>query len=252
MQQAIDKLKPSGGLSQLIHIGFVTFLPLTLLVLVKLDFAFLAIGLVLVSKWRMFAVKPRFWLSHIRANSVDILVGISIVLILAHNSSFAIQIAWIVGYVVWLTLIKPGTTIAMNTLQSMLAALLSLVVLFMIAGDSPLALLVVVSGAICYVTAHHFLDSFDEPFTKFLAYMWAFMGASLVWIFGHWLLFYGILAQPALIILVIGYGLGGIYFFDHKDKLSRIIKLEFTFIVVVILLINLVALAISSSSSSIV
>ena len=82
--------------------------------------------------------------------------------------------------------------------------------------------------------------------------MWAFMGVAITWVLGHWLLFYGILAQPTLILVVLGYGLGGLYYFDHHDRLSRIIKLEFAFIVVAILVINLIALEISSSSSSII
>lgn len=252
MQLTIKKIKLKFDLSKIVHDGFIVLLPLTLFVLVRLDFVLLALFLVVASKWRMFAVKSRFWLINIRANAVDMLVGASVILFMAHSALFGVQLAWMLAYVVWITLIKPGSSIIMNALQAMIALSLSLVALFMVAGDVMLGLLVISVGVICYVTAHHFLDDFDEPFTKFLAYMWAFMGAAITWVLGHWLLYYGILAQPALILIVLGYGLGGLYFFDHRDKLSRIIKLEFSFIVVTILLINLIALAISASSSSII
>ena len=252
MQQAISKFTPRGGLSQIFHVGLMAFFPLLLLILVRLDFTTLALALVLISKWRMFAVKPRFWIANLRANAVDILVGLSIVLFMAHHAGSLWQLAWTLAYVGWLTVIKPGSSIMYSTVQAMLALALSLTSLFMVAGDAPLGVLVLAVGTVCYMSAHHFLDSFDEPFKKFLSYMWAFMGAALTWVLSHWLLFYGVLAQPALILIVLGYGLAGLYYFDHRDRLSRIIKTEFSFIVLMILLINLVALAVSSSSSTII
>lgn len=253
MQQAISKLAPKGGFSHVFHIGLMTIFPLVLFILVRLDLTTLALGLVFVSKWRMFAVKPRFWIANIRANSVDILVGLSIVLFMAHhNTSFVWQISWMVGYVIWLTVIKPGSTTVYSSLQAMTGLLLPLMALFMVAGDVALGILVVAVGLICYLAAHHFLESFDEPFTKFLAHMWAFVGAALTWVLGHWLLYYGILAQPTLILVVLGYGLAGLYYFDHHDRLSRIIRLEFTFIVLVVIVINLIALAVSSRSGTLI
>lgn len=252
MQQALTKLKPTGGLSHVFHVFLLALLPIILFVLVRLDFVTLALSLIIISKWRMFAVKPRFWLVNIRANAVDILVGLSVVLFMAHFAEFSLQVLWALAHIVWLTVIKPGASIVMNALQSMTALLLSQMALFMVAGDLSLLVLVSASGLICFAVAHHFLSSFDEPYTKFLSYCYAFMGAAITWILGHWLLYYGILAQPALLIIVIGYGLGGLYYFDHHDRLSRIIKMEFAFIILAIVVINLAVLAISSSSGSII
>lgn len=252
MQQALTKLKPTGGLPHVFHVFLLALLPIILFVLVRLDFVTLALSLIIISKWRMFAVKPRFWLVNIRANAVDILVGLSVVLFMAHFAEFGLQVAWALAHIIWLTVIKPGASIVMNALQSMTALLLSQMALFMVAGDLSLLVLVMASGLICFAVAHHFLSSFDEPYTKFLAYCYAFMGAAITWILGHWLLYYGILAQPALLIIVIGYGLGGLYYFDHHDRLSRIIKMEFAFIMIAIVIINLAVLAISSSSGSII
>ncbi len=255
MRQAtkiVQKIKPGGGFSHIFHVSLLAVLPVLLLILVSLDFATLALGLVVLSKWRMFAVKPRFWLVNIRANLVDLLVGFSVVLFMAHDTTFTWQIAWTVGYTIWLTVIKPGSTIFMNALQAMIALLLSMMALYLVAGDAPLYVQVAGTAIICYGTAHHFLTSFDEPYTKFLSNMWAFMGATVSWVLGHWLLYYGILSQPTLIIVVLGYGLAGLYYFDHRDKLSRVIKLEFAFIVAAIVFINIVALAISGMRSSII
>ena len=37
-----------------------------------------ALALVILSKWRVIAVRPRFWWANIQANTVDIIVGISV------------------------------------------------------------------------------------------------------------------------------------------------------------------------------
>jgi len=97
-----------------------------------------------------------------------------------------------------------------------------------------------VSGLICYLAAHHFFDSFDEPYAKLLSYAWGYFGAALVWVLGHWLLFYGVVAQPVLIIGALGFGLATLYYLDHHDRLSQTLQRQFIFIMVAIVLIVLI------------
>jgi hypothetical protein len=66
------------------------------------------------------------------------------------------------------------------------------------------------------------------------------------------LLFYGAVAQPAVLLILIGYGLAGMYYFDHHDRLSRIIKLEFVFIMSVVICINIITLLISTRGGKII
>ena len=39
----------------------------------------LGLLIILVSKWRVFAVRPRYWFTHVEANMVDIVVSVSVV-----------------------------------------------------------------------------------------------------------------------------------------------------------------------------
>src|ERR1017187_6909274 len=98
MKLVMDKLKPARGFSYILHLGLVLLLPLMTLVLVRLQGGFvqLALSLILLSKWRMFAVRPRFWPAIIRANAVDIMVGLSAVLFMANSTSGYLQLLWAV------------------------------------------------------------------------------------------------------------------------------------------------------------
>jgi hypothetical protein len=69
--------------------------------------------------------------------------------------------------------------------------------------------------------------------------MWAFFGASLMWLLGHWLLFYGVIAQPTVLLSVIGYGLAMLYYFDHSSKLNEPVRRQFVFIMLAVIIIIL-------------
>src|SRR6266436_394230 len=96
MRLLAARIKPAHGFSHILHIALLLALPTALLVLVRLEggFVMLASGLVLLSKWRMLAVRPRFWPAIIRANAVDIVVGLSAVLFIAHSVSGYLQLVW--------------------------------------------------------------------------------------------------------------------------------------------------------------
>ena len=61
MRSLPAKIKPTKGFSHVFYITLNILLPILAYILVRIDFVGLAIGLVLLSKWRMFAVRPRYW-----------------------------------------------------------------------------------------------------------------------------------------------------------------------------------------------
>lgn len=199
--------------------------------------------MIILSKWRMFAVKPRFWPANIRANSVDILVGLSTLVFMVETPSQVWQIIWTVLYIAWLTVIKPSSKTLMIGVQALVAFLWALGALFLVGDELPSLYLVVGTGVICYLVAHHFFDAFEEAYTRLLAYVWAFFGSALVWVLSHWLLYYpssGVVSQPMLILVTIGYGLAAIYYLDHTERLSKSIRNQFAFIMIAITAIILV------------
>lgn len=251
MRPLIAKIKPASGYSRVIYVGLNVVLPLIVFILVRVDFVQLAVVLVLLSKWRMFVVRPRFWVANIRANSIDIIVSLSFLLFMVESGSPVVQLAWAAGYMIWLTLIKPASSIFMVSLQAMVGLFFGLTALFMSLGDSPLYWLVLIVGVICYLAARHFLDSFDEPYAKLLSYIWAFFGASLTWVLGHWLLFYGngFIAMPTVLLVALGYGMSALYYLDHHDRLSKLVRIEIMVITAVIVIALVASLAINVSST---
>jgi hypothetical protein len=226
MRALIAKIKPASGFSRFAHITLNLLLALLVFVLVRIDFIQLALAMILLSKWRMFVVRPRFWPANIRANAVDIIVSISLLLFMLHTSSQLFQFVWAAAYAAWLLLIKPASSALMVSAQAMIGLLLGLTALFVGWGDGALYVLVLSGAMVCYLSARHFFDSFDEPYARLLSYLWAYFGGALVWVLGHWLLFYGFMAQPTLLLVALGYGLAALYYLDHHDRLSNLVRME--------------------------
>lgn len=200
----------------------------------------LAVAVVLLSKWRMFAVRPRYWLANILANGVDILVGISIVAFMASTPSVWWQLTWALIYALWLVFLKPRSDVLSVSSQAMLAQLAGLSALYIKFGDLPLVGLVAGTWVITYISARHFFASFDESHSSMMANIWGYFSACLAFILGHWLLFYGSMAQIVLLLTVIGYSVAALYYLETKGRLTDLTKKYLLGIMTAILLIIIV------------
>jgi hypothetical protein len=237
MRRAVAKIKPSRGFSQVFHWTLVLILPLLVFVFVRWNILLLAYAMVLLSKWRMFAVRPRHWPANIRANAVDILVGLSFVVFMAQAPTQAWQLVWLAAYEIWLLVIKPRSQTFWISIQAGLGQFLGLTALYLLWGQSSLVILVLSSWLICYLAARHFFSSFDEPLTSMLSHIWGYVGAALTWVLGHWLLYYGFLAQPVLLLSLIGCGLATLYYLESTDRLSTLVRREILLIMGAIVLV---------------
>ncbi len=237
MRQITAKIKPASGFSHFVHIALTSLLPALLFIFVRTRFYQLAALLILLSKWRMFAVKPRHWPANIRANAIDLIVGLSVLVFMAHSSSQLLQLVWAVAYGVWLLLLKPQSTIWGVSLQALIGQAVGLTALFLVWGASPIYILVLASWGIAYSAARHFFANFEEDLTRFLAYVWGYFAGALVWLLGHWLLFYGPIAQPALLLSVIGFGLGGMYYLEKTDRITPTVRRQLLFVMMAIVVI---------------
>lgn len=235
-----NSFKPASGFSHFIHLAFNVFLPIIAYVLVRIEFVGLAILLILLSKWRIFAVRPRYWLVNIASNGIDILVGISLVLFMSSTSVEWWQLFWTGAYMGWLVWLKPRSGVLSVSAQAMVGQLLGLSVLYLKFGDAPLATLVFGTWAISYLAARHFLSSFEEPRTALIANVWAYFSASLAFVLGHWLLFYGSVSQILIFLTTIGYSLAALYYLDASDRLTPSFQRQLIVIMCAILLIVIV------------
>lgn len=234
-----NKLRPKRGFAYIFHIGLNALLPVLVYILVRIDFAILAAALIVLSKWRMFVVRVRYWPAIFRANAVDIMVGLSIVVFMMSTNIGMWQVIWAIVYAIWLIVLKPGSSMLKVSIQAGIGQLAALMALFLMSGEMPLYVLVVGTWAVCYLSARHFFTSFDEPYTQLYSHAWGYFAAALVWVLGHWLLFYNVLAQPTLLLTVIGYGLASLYYLDHNDRLSPVWRRQFVLMMLAIIAIVL-------------
>jgi hypothetical protein len=234
-------IKPTGGYSAFVHLLLVGILPLLLFALVRLEFVGFAFLVVLLSKWRMFALRPRHWAASIRINAVDILAGLSVVAFMSLAANIqSVQVFWTIAYMLWLLYLKPRTGHLWVGVQALVVQTASLVALFLLESEASDVLLVLSVTTVTYLCARHFLASYDESMSRATAYSWAFFAASLTWLTSRWLLFYGPVAQPALILTVVAYSLAAIYYMQHTGKLKKSVTSQFVGLAVTIILFILI------------
>lgn len=233
-------VKPARGFSHLTYLALKVLLPVLSYILVRVNFVPLAILLIILSKWRMFAVRPRYWLANIASNGIDILVAVAFVLFMASTTIQWWQLFWMALYAGWLVWLKPRNDVLSVSFQAMVGQLLGLAVFYFKFGDASLPVLVAATWGIAYLSARHFLTSFEEPHTALISHVWGYFAAGLAFVLGHWLLFYGSIAQIIVILTVIGYSLAAMYYFGATDKLTVIVRRQLLAVMGVILLIIIV------------
>lgn len=240
MKAIASKIKPTKGYAHVLHLVLSAVMPALVYIFVRTGFSQMAIIVVLITKWRMFAVRPRFWPAIIRANAVDIIVGLSTVVFMTHSSTTSWQLFWAFLYMGWQIFLKPGRSVGSISLQALVGQTYGLMALFIGWPDAPLIVLMLGAWGVCYLSARHFWTSFEEPYSSMYSHTWGYFAAALVWVSVHWLLFYGVVAQPTLLLTVLGFGLGGLYYLQEKDRLSTLLRRQVVFIMIAVVVVVLV------------
>lgn len=187
---------------------------------------YLAYAVVLLSKWRTFAVRPRFWFANLQTSLVDLLVGLSMVtLIWQASGSLLIQVLLTTLYAGWLLIIKPRSKRVFIHLQAAVSQFLALMALFSMAHYIDVALVVALCWTIGYVCARHILIAEDEPEFMVMSMIWGFVVAELGWLSYHWTVAYQLsgtllLPQVAIIVALIGYIMMKLYEIKNDGVLT--------------------------------
>jgi len=151
--------------------------------------------LVVLSKWRVVAVRPRYWWLNIKSNLVDFVVGISLVLLVYYSGTDEVT-AWHIIltaiYAIWLVVVKPRTSILFVEIQAFFAIFFGSFALTLATAHIDPLLGCVSSFIVGYSATRHILtqtDDRDFTLTTFIAGM---LLAELSWIFYHWSIVYRI------------------------------------------------------------
>lgn len=201
-------------ISELVYIGLnVAFAVALLVILLTIESPLPAFALVLLSKWRILAVRPRYWFVNILTNLVDLIVSLSIViLIYTASGALGLQVVLTAMYIVWLLYIKPKSKRSFVAVQAGAAVFLGVSALMIVSYDWIASLVVLGMWLIGYSAARHVVSSYDEPHASFYSLIWGLVFAELGWLAYHWTFAYAIpgagdikLSQAALIALAISF-----------------------------------------------
>lgn len=195
-------------------------LALTVVLVIQLtDSLFLAVLIILLSKWRVFAVRPRYWFVHVQSNLVDYIVSISVVMLmyLAHSSGAGdvekgiILTVYVLAYIFWLLYVKPRSKRIYMHIQAGVALFLGTTALYSVAYEWPSVFVVSAMWLIGYAAARHILTSYEESNITLLSLIWGLITAEFGWMVYHWTVAYMPLGvetfsfpRAALTVLCIG------------------------------------------------
>ena len=216
----------------------------------------LAAALLILSKWRVLAVKPRFWWANIQSNLVDLIVGLSYIVWLLNvpTSNWFSYIAVLLAYLVWLLLIKPRSSRKMVVAQGLIALFTGISSVLAISYEWHSAVVLLLEMLVCLATARHILLTYEVKSSNYYVILWTFVDLELLWLLNHWVVAYYLplggyyLIQPALVVtlvntiicLVFDKALAPESELPKKFTLAEILLMTFSAITVFVLLVFLI------------
>lgn len=234
----------------------VAYAGLLFVLVLNFDPPVLAFVLVLLSKWRVFAVRPRFWKANIQSNLIDTIVGVSAVgLLWLTSGQVMVQIIIAALFAAWLVILKPRSKKQWVLLQAGVGQFVGLTALFSIAHLLPDVAVVVLAAIVGYATARHVLTAFSaESERMLLSLTWTFVVGELAWLSYHWTISYSIgpqlaIPQIAIIAGLIAFIAITLYEAHENDGKIRFAELRWPFIfsglVLILLLVRFSGLDVS-------
>ena len=204
----------------------------------------LAFVILLLSKWRVVATQPRFWLRNLINNSCDILFGASTVsLMYYYQEQFISQSllgadttrSWLVlglavVLLIWQLLIKPRSSdgwVAIQSAGSLSVAQLAIWTYYPQYFDSGL-LLIVLSTTAAFIAGYHYARQTDEYEGRIATYMllWSSIFAMFGWLGWLWNVQYvlpGAFLVPQIVLSggITGYYLATLVAINARSRADR-------------------------------
>lgn len=169
----------------------------------------LGVVLVLLSKWRVIAVRPRYWWLNIKANLVDYTVGISLALLVYIAGTDGLNIWHIIltaFYAFWLIVVKPQSETIWTEVQAFFAIFFGTFATALLANSLTPLTGIVLCFIIGYGASRHVLIQGEDHDFTLTTFIFGLLLAELSWILYHWTIVYRLgdsttLSLPQLPIL---------------------------------------------------
>lgn len=165
----------------------------------------LAIVLVVLSKWRILAVRPKFWWTNLQSSVVDLIVGVSLVALmyvpyggLTTQQVTMVQAGLALVYAIWLVFIKPLSKRWQMLLQSAFAVFFGTIAMFSVSYDWWASVVVLVALLMGYSASRHYLLTYDEDQITLLSTIWAIVFAEISLLAYYWTYSYAFFGVPGM------------------------------------------------------
>lgn len=180
---------------------------------------FIGFLLVLLSKWRMFAVRPRYWELNIKSNLVDIIVGCSFIIVAYCSGQTILPMHFIVAtlYSLWLIILKPKSSEMATNLQSLCAVFFGTIALTLISANATSINMVIGGFIIGYAAARHVLIQGEDKDYEYIYLAAGLVFAEIAWLCHSWLIVYSfagtgiIIPQLTIISVIVSFLFGYTY-----------------------------------------
>lgn len=226
MIEFIKLARKRGVVADIIHAVFnALFAAATIFLTIAFETPWPAVLLVLLSKWRVVAVRPRYWWANFLSSLPDLTFGIGLAIIswgcgqigasIAAQPNqnlpipvLAIQICLGIIYAVWLITIKPKHSETMVGFQALASQFVGLTAIFFVSQGLPLLAAMILTFIVAFASARQALGIFEEKDQDLLAAVWGLLAMELAFVCWHWSVLYQFMAliripQIAIITAVI-------------------------------------------------
>ncbi len=170
----------------------------------------LGIILVLVSKWRIFAVRSRYLWLNIKSNLVDLIVGISVVMLAYYSGTSLAPVHFILAgfYTIWLLFIKPLSSENATLAQSLIAVFLGISATTIMTSMANSLAASAAAFVVGYAASRHVLAQTNDQDFTLTTLICGLVFAEVTWLCFSWSIIYtfgatGIRIPQAAIILTI-------------------------------------------------
>ena len=197
--------------SSMVHIFLNLLLGIgSVLVTVLSGSPLLGLILVIASKWRIFAVRSRYLWLNIKSNLVDLIVGVSVVLLAysAGNAFLPVDFILMAFYSVWLIVIKPLSSETATLAQSLIAVFFGISASVIMTATLDPTVLILLTFLIGYSASRHILSQSEDKDFTLTTLVCGLVFAEIAWLCYSWSIIYtfgntGIRIPQLAIILTI-------------------------------------------------
>ncbi len=170
----------------------------------------LGLILVLASKWRIFAVRARYFMLNLKSNLVDLIVGFSVVLLAYYAGPAFLVVDFILMafYSAWLIFIKPRSSEIAAMAQSLIAVFLGTSAAVIMTSNLDAIAITLLAFLIGYTASRHVLTQSEDRDFTLTTLVCGLVFAEIAWLCHSWGIIYtfgttGIRIPQLAIILTI-------------------------------------------------